>query len=101
MELPIKNYYNEKIVNILKSIGYKHRVKNYYLLREIDGYINIHYYKLNNIEYIEFHKNYYNVPFTNNTLNKKFNNYNDFIKFLENYHKLKFRNIKLKNLINQ
>ena len=40
MELPIKNYYNEKIVNILKSIGYKHRVENYYLLREIDGYMN-------------------------------------------------------------
>jgi len=61
----------------------------------MDGYINIHYFTLRNIEYIEFHKNYYNKMYPDNVLNKKFDNYNDFLIFIENYHKYEFRKHKL------
>jgi hypothetical protein len=101
MELPNKNYYNEKIINTITSLGYNHRIENYYVKREKDGYINIHYFKLNNKEYIEFHKNYYNKMYPDNTLNRKFNNYKDFLIFLQKIHKQEFRKIKINNLNNQ
>ena len=38
-----KEYIYEEVVRLVKSIGYKQRVKNYYVIDEDDGYINVHY----------------------------------------------------------
>ena len=93
-----EDYEDEIILDFIEPIGYKHRVSNYYVIQEIDGYINIYYTITNDGIHIAFHKNFYNEAgkkYPNNTISKTFDNYSEFFKFLESYHTQYFRKQKL------
>jgi hypothetical protein len=98
------DYRNEEIISFVESIGYKHRTGNYYVFTEIDGYINVSYYKLleQNGEKINFYKNYYSgyykYPNVKEDINKTFDNFNDFDKYMSIYHKKEVRKLKMKKL---
>jgi len=98
-----KDYIDERVVKLIESIGYKHRVGNSYVIIENDGYINISsYIPSNNEEIIEFHKNFTRTIGGNyvEDIHEEFDNYNDFVKFIENHHKQAFRKIKIEKLNN-
>lgn len=95
-----EDYEDDIILDFILPIGYKHRVSNYYVIQETDGYINIYYSRTNDGEgiHIAFHKNFYHEAvrkYPNNTISKSFDNYSDFFKFLESYHSQYFRKQKL------
>jgi len=96
-----KDYYNEKIINFVNSIGYQHRIGNYYYLVENDGYINISYLMSDGIEIIQFHKNFIYTGasgYTKKDIHQEFYNYTEFVKFISIYHKKECRKIKLTKL---
>ena len=98
-----KDYIDPKVVNLITQIGYKHRVGNYYVITEEDGYINISYASYNNFENIIFHKNFYSNTYDDNGFHKKdiseiFDNFLDFKKFISKYHIKEMRKIKIMNL---
>lgn len=96
-----KDDMDERVLKLITSIGYTHRVSNCYCIREIDGYINIHSYSdINRKEVIEFHKNInreYIHPH-NKDLHIEFHSYKEFEKFIESYHQQICRKLKLKKL---
>lgn len=94
-----KEYIYEPVVKLVKSIGYKQRVGNYYVISEVDGYINVSY---DFYGYIQFHKNFYhNYGNTSKKeIHKDFDNYLDFEKFMSSYHKKEMRKIKVEKLNN-
>lgn len=103
------------------SFGYSHRVGGYYVIREDDGYINIHR-EFPSKKIYNFHKNFYqgvrnphhdgskyeieikfsgyNCTMTPSTISVDFNNVSDFENFLANYHKKQGRKLKLKQIKN-
>jgi hypothetical protein len=56
-----KDWIYDELVDLIESIGYKHRTGNYYVIREYDGYINISYHdgfiKKQDYITINFYKN--------------------------------------------
>jgi len=100
-----KKYYNQKIINFIESIGYSHRVCNYYTISEKDGYININininYIVVDNFLYITFHKIFYfdENEYTKKDLSYVFNKYSDFVKFMSIYHQKECRKLKLNKLL--
>jgi hypothetical protein len=101
------DYRNEKIISFLESIGYTQRVGNYYVIAEIDGYINVNYFKTLSIiddgqEIINFHKNFYsqNRYAGRKDISETFHNFDDFFRYMLNYHRKskEVRKLKLKKL---
>jgi hypothetical protein len=98
------DYRNEEIINFVESIGYTHRVGNYYVITEIDGYINVSYYrKLNDEpEKICFYKNFYSEYRYRHMkdISEIFDNFDEFVRFMIIYHKdrKEVRKLKLKKL---
>jgi len=100
-----KDWRYDKLVDLIESIGYKHRTGNYYMIREHDGYMNISYYEYeNNGEIIiNFYKNYYHGVIYKNGLHKQdidesFTIFETFLKFLNKYHNDLFRKLKIKKI---
>ena len=94
-----KDYIDERVVKLITSIGYKHRVGNCYVIIENDGYINISSYISNNKEIIEYHKNFTSAnDHYYDDIHKEFDNYYDFVKFMENNNKQIFRKLKIEKL---
>lgn len=96
-------YFNEKVVNLLKSIGYTHRIDNYYIIRESDGYINVNYDKVKNGPLvINFYKNYTTRRIhPTNVIDETFFTYESFVEFIEKYHKQTFRKLKIEKINGQ
>ena len=71
-----------RFINKVESLGYIHRVDNYYILREFDGYINVSAIPkiTNDITHFSFHKNFYRD--VKNPYHHKENNYKQQVTFL-------------------
>jgi hypothetical protein len=93
-----QDYVSKKVVPFITEIGYRLRVPNYYVIDESDGYINISYLMNDEIEMIQFHKNYYYGSFGKNEPTHTFDNFEDFEKFMTTYHKKEIRKIKINRL---
>ena len=96
MQLLSKDYRYAELVDLIESIGYKHRVGNYYVIRENDGYINISYLYNDDVFFhkIEFHKNFYFTPVWDFT--EHFDDFESFHVFITKYHNDLFLKHKIK-----
>jgi len=52
------NEYQKKFEDFVESFGYTRRVNSYFIIREDDGYINVHR-EFPSKEIYKFHKNHY------------------------------------------
>lgn len=98
-ELFGKNYRYDEVVDLLESIGYKHRVANYYFMREDDGYINISYFyeRCRFRHIITFHKNFY-MKRCKMPLSVDFDNFESFFEFISDYHSKLFLKQKIEKI---
>ncbi len=102
-ELPNSDYIDNDIINLLKSIGYKHRTGNYWILIEKDGYINVNYKKYNEDDkIIHFHKNYYfgTTPHYKD-ISEEFKDFDSFLDFITEYHNDLFFKHKIEKILNK
>jgi hypothetical protein len=115
----ILDEYQENFENFVKKFGYTRRVESYFIIREDDGYINVHR-EFPSRQIYKFYKNFYqgtknpfhdgsklylDVEFlgydcvmTPDTIELYFNRFSDFKNFLCNYHTKQGRKLKLKQL---
>lgn len=104
-----KDWRYDKLVDLIETIGYRHRTGNYYVIREHDGYINISYHDgyVEEQDYItiNFHKNVSHSLAKNGYKGKEisetFNNFEDFLVFINKYHSDLFRKVKIKTIKNR
>lgn len=99
----MKKFRYDELVDLIESIGYKHRTSNYYVIREHNGYINISYHMgfIRKQYYITiiFHKNYYHgMGYGKKEPNRTFNDFKTFLEFINKYHNDLFRKVKLERI---
>jgi len=98
IDFKYREYYDEKCIKLIESIGYKNKTNNF-MLFEQDGYININFYIINDWDKIISFNRYYQITNEIKVYTKEFFNFEDFKKFIIEYHIKIFRKLKLKNLI--
>ncbi len=98
LQYKYKYKYDEqkRFEDFVKSFGYTRRINSYFIVRENDGYINVHR-EFPSVQIYHFHKNHYqgidkkDITFSTSHFSK-------FINYMCSYHKKEGRIKKLKQI---